>query len=293
MDPRSPSEPRRGVSATARRVESGADVGENRLPVRVVRSRKRRRTVSARVVDGVAVIQVPSTMTAADEARYVDELRRKLERKVFTAHVDLADRARILATRFGLPKPSAIKWVSNQEHRWGSCSPATKEIRISDRLNRVPPWVLDYVIVHELAHLRQADHGPKFWALVDQYPQGERAKGFLDGYAHAVGFAPDDSGDTVDDLDGGQDLDRSDQDLDGSGLDLDDDPRVDNGPGDVGHASNAASGEFDGRRGGFGQSCESPACQGASSATPARTPAGRRRKGHAGQGRDDSAGRLF
>ena len=70
MDPRSPSEPT---------PKGGASLGENRLPVRVVRSRKRRRTVSARVVDGVAVIQVPSTMTAADEARYVDELRRKLE----------------------------------------------------------------------------------------------------------------------------------------------------------------------------------------------------------------------
>jgi hypothetical protein len=46
-------------------------------------------------------------------------------------------------------------------------------------LAREPGWVLDYVIVHELAHLRVRRHGPGFWALVERYPLTERARGFL------------------------------------------------------------------------------------------------------------------
>ncbi len=201
MARRTPSDPAlpRTTVAAAPIADALQPAETGRLPVRVVRSRKRRRTVSARIVDGVAVVQVPASMTHADEVRYVDELRRRLERKVFTTHVDLPTRARTLADRYGLPRPTDIRWVSNQAQRWGSCSPASGHIRISDRLDRVPPWVLDYVVVHELAHLRHGDHGPRFWALVERYPQGERAKGFLEGFSHALGFAADETNDTHND----------------------------------------------------------------------------------------------
>ena len=79
----------------------------------------------------------------------------------------------------------SVRWVTNQNGRWGSCTPADRTIRISHRIQDMPDWVIDYVLLHELAHLVEANHGPRFWALVDTYPRAERAKGFLAGVSHA------------------------------------------------------------------------------------------------------------
>jgi len=149
------------------------------LRVEVVRSARRRKTVSARVVGDVIRVSVPATMAKDDEARYVSSLVAKLERKRQSSQVDIEERAIDLADRFDLPKPKSVKWVSNQESRWGSCSSTRGEIRISDRVAGFPPWVLDYVLIHELAHLVEANHSKCFWTLVARYPKAERARGFL------------------------------------------------------------------------------------------------------------------
>jgi predicted metal-dependent hydrolase len=86
-----------------------------------------------------------------------------------------------------LARPAQISWSDNQEWRWGSCTPASRSIRISSRLAKEPGWVLDYVIVHELAHLDVPRHDAAFWALVSRYPLAERARGFL----IARGLEPD------------------------------------------------------------------------------------------------------
>ena len=69
--------------------------------------------------------------------------------------------------------------MTNQQKRYGSCTPATATIRISTRVAQMPLWVLDYVLVHELAHLLEANHSPRFWELVARYPLSERARGYL------------------------------------------------------------------------------------------------------------------
>jgi len=79
-------------------------------------------------------------------------------------------------------RPSSVRWVSNQQRRWGSCTPSTREIRISERLRPVPSWVLDAVLVHELAHLVEEGHTRRFEALARRYPRMEDADVFLDGY---------------------------------------------------------------------------------------------------------------
>ena len=65
------------------------------------------------------------------------------------------------------------------DHQWGSCTYTDGAIRIARRAAELPDWVLDYLIVHELAHLLESDHGPKYHELVNRYPLTERAKGYL------------------------------------------------------------------------------------------------------------------
>ncbi len=149
------------------------------MKVEVVRSPRRRKTVQARQVNGVLRVSIPATMTKADEEHWVKEMIRRMERRAATAGVDLVRRAEQLAARYRLRRPASIAWVNNQEWRWGSCTPADGAIRISSRLAAEPPWVLDYVIVHELAHLHIPRHDAAFWALVNRYPKAERARGFL------------------------------------------------------------------------------------------------------------------
>jgi predicted metal-dependent hydrolase len=156
-----------------------APPGAEHLPVEVVRSARRRKTVQASVVDGRIRVLIPSRMTAAEERHWVEVMRARLEKQLRPPEIDLAARATTLAGRYRLPRPASIRWVDNQEHRWGSCTPADRTIRISSRMQGYPTWVLDAVIVHELAHLVEANHSPAFHELADRYPRQERATGFL------------------------------------------------------------------------------------------------------------------
>lgn len=151
----------------------------SRYPVEVIRSDRRVKTISARIVDGVIRVRIPSWMSSRDEAESVSSIVERVERKRRSDGIDLAGRARMLAERFDLPVPVSIRWSETQQQRWGSCSPHSGNIRISDRLVDVPPWVLDYVIVHELAHLVEPNHSDAFYELEQRNPLAERATGYL------------------------------------------------------------------------------------------------------------------
>ena len=147
--------------------------------VEVVRSKKRRRTVSAQMHGDVLRVSIPSWMSKSEEASNVAEMVRRFKRKIATQEVDLTDRARILAKRYSLRPPDSIEWAENLTSVWGLCTPSTKTIRMSTRLVGFPSWVLDYVIVHELAHLHVSGHGPDFWEITRRYEKTERAIGYL------------------------------------------------------------------------------------------------------------------
>jgi predicted metal-dependent hydrolase len=149
------------------------------MEVEVVRSARRRKTVSAREVGGVIRVSIPARMSEAEERRHVAELVARFERRRASAVIDLDERASVLAARLRLPRADSIRWVDNQGRRWGSCTPEKGTIRISSRLARFPLWVVDYVVVHELAHLAEPGHTPRFWALVNRYSKAERARGYL------------------------------------------------------------------------------------------------------------------
>lgn len=149
------------------------------MEVVIVRSARRRRTVEARVVNGVIRVSVPAAMSKAEEQRHVTKLVARLERRRTTADIDLEHRAAALSRQLELSRPDSIRWVDNQERRWASCTPGDRTVRVSTRLAGYPLWVLDYVIVHELAHLSEPGHTAAFWALVNRYGKAERARGYL------------------------------------------------------------------------------------------------------------------
>ncbi len=152
-----------------------------RLPIRVIRSPRRRKTAAAKILPDCIEVRVPAGMTPNAEAEMVASLVTRLERKraAEAGGVNLAERAVKLASRYGLPHPESVTWAE-QNDRWASCTSARGTIRISTRLARVPGWVLDAVIVHELAHLSEPNHSPAFWELANRYPRQERASGFLE-----------------------------------------------------------------------------------------------------------------
>ncbi len=149
------------------------------LEVEIIRSARRKKTAQARVVDGTIVVRVPARMPEREVTAMVTHFRDLYERKNRAAALDLTERASTLASRYSLPTPASIRWVSNQRHRWGSCTPELGAIRLSDRMTGFPDWVVDYVIVHELAHLAVPNHSAAFWDLAGRYPLTERARGFL------------------------------------------------------------------------------------------------------------------
>jgi len=160
-------------------------------PVRIVASPNRRRTVSARVIDGVLELRVPAGMPAAERQEWAERMRARLERRLRRARptdAALEQRAAALNRRYfdGRLRWSSIAYA-DQESRWGSCTFAAGVIRISSRAAGLPAWVLDYLLVHELAHLEVPHHGPRFWTLVNRYPLTERARGYLMALDHRAG----------------------------------------------------------------------------------------------------------
>ena len=149
------------------------------MSIEVVRSQRRRKTVQAREENGVVRVSIPASMTRAEEEHWVAVMVDRFSRRADATAIDLTARAATLAQRYHLPVPREIRWVDNQRTLWGSCTPTDGSVRISSVVAGYPAWVLDYVIVHELAHLVVHGHGRAFWDLVNRYPKTERARGYL------------------------------------------------------------------------------------------------------------------
>lgn len=163
--------------------------------VEVRRSKRRRRTVSAYRDGDKVVVLIPASLSTEEERDWVATMVARLERseqRRRPSDDELLERALALSDSYlgGIAIPESVRWVDNQHARWGSCTPGDRTIRLSTRLQGMPVWVVDYVIVHELAHLFEAAHDDRFWAWVDRYPQAERAKGYLLGWSAAAQVEP-------------------------------------------------------------------------------------------------------
>ncbi|MDH6705138.1 putative metal-dependent hydrolase [Kitasatospora sp. MAA19] len=157
----------------------------------VRRSARRSRTVSAYREGDRTIVLIPARMSHSEEQRWVAQMLEKLaaqESRRILGDDALMERARGLSAAYlgDRAQPVQVRWVTNQNSRWGSCTPSEGTIRLSHRLQGMPEYVLDYVLLHELAHLLVPDHGPAFWALLEAYPRTERARGYLEGVVSAA-----------------------------------------------------------------------------------------------------------
>lgn len=160
----------------------------------IKRSKRRKKSVGAYRERGKTIIVAPVRMSNKEVQHYAAELIAELnahdERNASQESLEI--RARHLATTyldvdvFAFSEPAvSIRWVTNQNSRWGSCSPVERDIRISHRLQGMPQYVIDAVLLHELIHLLVADHSPKFYAYLEKYTEYATAKEYLAGYSFA------------------------------------------------------------------------------------------------------------
>jgi len=164
----------------------------DRPEVEIQSSARRKKTGTANWSGSRIIVQIPANVRGKDRTMFVDELvERLLTQRPQVAAGDgmLEERARLLAAQYndGV-EPVSVRWVTNQQARWASCSPGTKEIRVSSRLRQCPEWVIDAVLVHELAHLQVADHSPAFYEIANRHPRQDDSELYLEGYALGLGL---------------------------------------------------------------------------------------------------------
>ncbi|MGP9537605.1 M48 metallopeptidase family protein [Brachybacterium sp. AOP43-C2-M15] len=183
--------------------------------VLVRRSARRRRTVSISRRDGDLLVAIPATFSARQERQWVtkmvDQLAGKEARRAprRRSDEDLMRMAREVSEAHlgGRAHPTSVTWSTRQNTRWGSCTSAEGTIRLSHQLQGMPDYVIRSVMMHELIHLLVPGHGPEFAALMANYPQAEKAQGFLDGVSWAKHLPEDQDQDQ--DQEQGQDQEQA------------------------------------------------------------------------------------
>jgi predicted metal-dependent hydrolase len=154
------------------------------MEIRIIKSKKRRKTVQAREIGGVLEILAPAHMSDQQLEPIIKNLKARISRHKNLSKLEdeaLERRATMLNRQYfdNALRWESIRWVTNQDRRHGSCNADRRTIRISHRIAEMPRFVQDYVIIHELAHVVEPNHSQRFWDLVYQYPKTERARGYL------------------------------------------------------------------------------------------------------------------
>lgn len=158
------------------------------------RSKRRKKSVGAYREQGRTIIVAPIRMPAKEVHEYAQELIQKLnfQHEKIASQELLENRARHLVKTYldvdvfaEHPVPVKIRWVTNQNSRWGSCTPSDGNIRISHRIQGMPEYVIDAVLLHELVHLIVADHSPRFYEYLAKFEDYRLAKEYLAGYSFA------------------------------------------------------------------------------------------------------------
>ena len=131
------------------------------------------------------MVRLPAGMSRTEERTWVHRMVSRIAEQERIQKLNARSTLETTADRLnqeyfnGRLRLRSIRYVGNQRDRYGSCTPQDGAIRISDRVASWPPWVQEYVVMHELAHLLVPSHSARFWRLVERYPLTERARGFL------------------------------------------------------------------------------------------------------------------
>ena len=154
-------------------------------------SKRRKKWVAAHWEGDTVVVTVPARTSKRERQAHAEELAKRLvadRARSRPSDEELLRRAAELSELYldGRAVPAAVNWSSRQLYRWGSCTGADRTVRVSDALRDVPSWVLDSVILHELAHLLHGDHGAGFQALIARYPRLAEADAYLAGLEHGL-----------------------------------------------------------------------------------------------------------
>lgn len=156
-------------------------------PYRVVRKERRRRSISAFRQGGVIEIHIPAKMSRRAELEIIPEMiamvlrregrARKTDRQLLEIGMELLA---MYLPDFDVA-PASINW-RNMSERWGSCTTVDRTIRISDRLIGAPDYVLNYIIFHELIHLKIPNHDQDFHNYLNRFTDQQKCEAFLGGF---------------------------------------------------------------------------------------------------------------
>jgi len=155
------------------------------MEVKIIRSRRRKRTIGARLVKDELLVSAPLAISQERLDKIIADFKIKFTRKKLKEELDrkqnLIDIARKLNEKYfqNKLKVNSIEYVTGQSSKFGCCNYRDANIRISHRIGLMPEWVRDYVIIHELAHLIEPNHSRAFWDIVRRYKLAERARGYL------------------------------------------------------------------------------------------------------------------
>ncbi len=155
------------------------------LELKVVR--KRVKNINARLNGSKLSISAPHRVPAGELEESIVELARKLVRRSRADAVNADGGAEAIARKVARrfpdpPEVTEVRFVTNQSSQWGSYSKQTGIVRLNAALRQMPPWVLEAVVAHELAHTVHLDHSPDFWDLVRSVcSKTDRARAFLEG----------------------------------------------------------------------------------------------------------------
>jgi predicted metal-dependent hydrolase len=154
---------------------------------RVIRKERRRRSISAFRQGGVIEIHIPAKMSKRQELEIIPEMIAMVLRREGRSRktdLQLLEIGMELLAKY-LPDfdvvPASINW-RNMSERWGSCTTVDRTIRISDRLIGAPNYVLNYIIFHELIHLRIPGHDQDFYNYLNRFTDQQKCEAFLEGF---------------------------------------------------------------------------------------------------------------